>query len=172
MTELAKAQLIELDADFKNEKPGGQKVSVQFNPETLKVSFANQLVQPQGGDQAAGIRDDRRAFFRDIVVEFILNAHRPQIEQRNTGRIGVCVKLFRILWKILRRLGEQRLRAMALIEPGIVFAAVGDIFVNDWSKQSAERTPARSRTFPVDLVIIPVNHEFGDPSVLSPDASP
>lgn len=54
MTELAKAQLIELDADFKNEKPGGQKVSVQFNPETLKVSFANQLVQPQGGDQAAG----------------------------------------------------------------------------------------------------------------------
>lgn len=54
MTELAKAQLIELDADFKNEKPGGQKVTVQFNPETLKVTFANQLVQPQGGDQAAG----------------------------------------------------------------------------------------------------------------------
>lgn len=54
MTELAKAQLIELDADFKKEKPGGKKVSVQFNPETLKVSFANQLVQPQGGDQAAG----------------------------------------------------------------------------------------------------------------------
>src|SRR6188474_1870041 len=54
MTELAKAQLIELDADFKNEKPSGQKVSVQFNPETLKVTFANQIVQPQGGDQAAG----------------------------------------------------------------------------------------------------------------------
>ena len=54
MTELAKAQLIELDADFKNEKPGGEKVSVQFNPETLKVTFANQLVQPEGGDQAAG----------------------------------------------------------------------------------------------------------------------
>ena len=43
MTELAKAQLIELDADFKNEKPGGQKVSVQFNPETLKVTFANEI---------------------------------------------------------------------------------------------------------------------------------
>jgi hypothetical protein len=54
MTALAKAQLIELDADFKAEKSGGQKVSVQFNPETLKVTFANQLVQPQGGDQAAG----------------------------------------------------------------------------------------------------------------------
>ena len=48
MTELAKAQLIELDPDFKNEKSGGQKVSVQFNPETLKVTFANQLVQPPG----------------------------------------------------------------------------------------------------------------------------
>jgi hypothetical protein len=54
MTELAKAQLIELDADFKKDKPGGRKVSVQFNPETLKVTFANQLVQAQGGDQAAG----------------------------------------------------------------------------------------------------------------------
>jgi len=54
MTKLAKAQLIQLDDDFKKEKPGGQKVSVQFNPENLKVTFANQLVQPQGGDQAAG----------------------------------------------------------------------------------------------------------------------
>lgn len=54
MSQLVKAQLIELDADFKAEKPGGQKVDVQFNPETLKVTFANQLVQPQGGDQAAG----------------------------------------------------------------------------------------------------------------------
>lgn len=54
MTELAKAQLIELDQDFKNEKSGGVKVSVQFNPETLKVTFANALVQPQGGDNAAG----------------------------------------------------------------------------------------------------------------------
>ena len=54
MTELAKAKLIELYAEFKAEKPDGQKVSVQFNPETLKVTFANQLVQPQGGDQAAG----------------------------------------------------------------------------------------------------------------------
>jgi Contractile injection system tube protein len=54
MTALAKAQLIELDQDFKKEKPGGEKVSVQFNPETLKVTFANALVQPQGGDNAAG----------------------------------------------------------------------------------------------------------------------
>lgn len=51
---LAHAQLIELDADFTAEKPGGKQISVQFNPETLKISFANQLVQPEGGDQAAG----------------------------------------------------------------------------------------------------------------------
>jgi len=54
MTELVKARLIELEQDFKKEKSGGQTVEVQFNPETLKVTFANQLVQPQGGDQAAG----------------------------------------------------------------------------------------------------------------------
>lgn len=52
--QLASAQFIELDADFSAEKPGGKKVAVQFNPESLKVSFANSLVQPEGGDQAAG----------------------------------------------------------------------------------------------------------------------
>jgi len=54
MAELAKAKLIEMEQDFKNEKSGGQSVAVQFNPENLKVTFANQLVQPEGGDQAAG----------------------------------------------------------------------------------------------------------------------
>jgi hypothetical protein len=54
MVELAKAKLIELDQDFTKEKSGGQSVTVQFNPDSLKVTFANQLVQPQGGDQAAG----------------------------------------------------------------------------------------------------------------------
>ena len=54
MGELVMAQLIELKQDFQSEKDGGQRVAVQFNPETLKVTFANQIVQPQGGDQAAG----------------------------------------------------------------------------------------------------------------------
>ncbi len=54
MTALAKAKLIELDAQFTNEKPGGKQVEVQFNPESLKVTFANQIVQPPGGDQSAG----------------------------------------------------------------------------------------------------------------------
>lgn len=39
---LAKAHLIELDASFQP-KSGGQDVTVQFNPETLKVSFTNQV---------------------------------------------------------------------------------------------------------------------------------
>ncbi len=53
-TALAKARLIELQEDFSAELSGGKAVDVQFNPETMKVSFANQIVQPQGGDQAAG----------------------------------------------------------------------------------------------------------------------
>jgi hypothetical protein len=51
---LAKATLTELDQTFENEKSGGQSVAVQFNPEALKVTFANAIVQPQGGDQSAG----------------------------------------------------------------------------------------------------------------------
>jgi hypothetical protein len=51
---LVKAQLIELNEDFSDEEAGGQKVVVQFNPETLKMSFANQIDTPKTGDQANG----------------------------------------------------------------------------------------------------------------------
>jgi len=53
MTGLAKAQLIELDENLK-EKTGGKTVTVQFNPDTLKVTFANQLVESQGGESKGG----------------------------------------------------------------------------------------------------------------------
>lgn len=43
---LQKARLIELNPDLKDEKSGGKNISVQFNPETLKVAFSNQIKQP------------------------------------------------------------------------------------------------------------------------------
>jgi len=51
-----KAQLIELDglAENANPKSGGKSVSVQFNPETLKVSFANQIAQPANTGGGSG----------------------------------------------------------------------------------------------------------------------
>jgi hypothetical protein len=49
---LAKAELRELDADFKNEIKQDKWTKVQFNPDSLKVSFANQVASPSGsGDQ-------------------------------------------------------------------------------------------------------------------------
>jgi hypothetical protein len=44
---LAKAQLEELDVAMKP-KPGGKKVTVQFNPETLKVSYTNPVAASNG----------------------------------------------------------------------------------------------------------------------------
>lgn len=51
---LVKAKLIELKQDLTSELPGGKTVDVQFNPENMKVSFANQVAEPKGGDQKAG----------------------------------------------------------------------------------------------------------------------
>jgi len=51
---LVKAKLIELKQDLTSELPNGKKVDVQFNPENMKVSFANQVAEPKGGDQKAG----------------------------------------------------------------------------------------------------------------------
>jgi hypothetical protein len=48
---LHKAQLWELESDFKTPMPDGKRVTVQFNPETLKVSFANQITQEGAGSQ-------------------------------------------------------------------------------------------------------------------------
>lgn len=51
----AKAQLQELDAQMKDVLPGSKPVTVQFNPETLKVSFANQVAQSdKAGSQTGG----------------------------------------------------------------------------------------------------------------------
>jgi hypothetical protein len=49
---LEKAELRQLDADFKNEVNPDKTCKVQFNPDSLKVSFANEIKTPQGaGDQ-------------------------------------------------------------------------------------------------------------------------
>ena len=49
---LEKAELRQLDSNFENEIEQDTWCKVQFNPDTLKVSFANQLQQPSGaGDQ-------------------------------------------------------------------------------------------------------------------------
>lgn len=50
---LAKAELIELDSDFNPVKNSSNGTKVQFNPDSLKVSLANQIVAPPGtGDQS------------------------------------------------------------------------------------------------------------------------
>lgn len=50
---LEKAELRQLDAGFNNEINNDKWAKVQFNPESLKVAFANQIQTPSGaGDQS------------------------------------------------------------------------------------------------------------------------
>jgi hypothetical protein len=52
---MVRATFVELDTELKDEKkPGGRSATVQFNPETLKVSFANAIEQPKGGGDNRG----------------------------------------------------------------------------------------------------------------------
>jgi len=53
MPELAKAELQELDPSSNPINPD-KTCQVQFNPETLKVSFANQISKPEGGGSKKG----------------------------------------------------------------------------------------------------------------------
>ncbi|HKV10076.1 MAG TPA: peptidoglycan-binding protein [Thermoanaerobaculia bacterium] len=53
MAELAKAELRELDAEMEHEINKDKWTKVQFNPDTLKVTYANQIQAPSGsGDQS------------------------------------------------------------------------------------------------------------------------
>lgn len=49
-----RAWLVQLDDKLKGELKSGKRVEVQFNPDSLKVTFANQLAQSAGGDQSGG----------------------------------------------------------------------------------------------------------------------
>jgi len=54
---LAKAELLKIESDFETPSSPEYKVTVQFNPETLKVTYANQISTPaapknQGGTPA------------------------------------------------------------------------------------------------------------------------
>lgn len=52
-TKLEKAELRQLDADFRNEIKREHWTKLQFNPESLKLTFANQIQTPSGtGDQS------------------------------------------------------------------------------------------------------------------------
>jgi hypothetical protein len=49
---LEKAYFVQMDKNFKNEV--GARVDVQFNPESLKVTYSNQTQQPQGAADQRG----------------------------------------------------------------------------------------------------------------------
>jgi hypothetical protein len=48
---LTKAELIELTSDLTQDAPGAKPVRVQFNPESLKVTYANQLATDEKSTQ-------------------------------------------------------------------------------------------------------------------------
>lgn len=55
---VAKAELLEMLPDGKT--TGSKRVKVQFNPESLKVSFANQVVPPENGSKPPKKAKDQR----------------------------------------------------------------------------------------------------------------
>ena len=52
--QIAKAELQELDTKFEKQINKDKAAKVQFNPDSLKVAFANQIQQPQGGGDQGG----------------------------------------------------------------------------------------------------------------------
>jgi hypothetical protein len=79
-TPLAKAELRLLDAEGRNTIERDTWVTVQFNPETLKVTFANQLRTPDGaGDQSGtAARQFVGAGTTKLALQLLFDVTAPQ----------------------------------------------------------------------------------------------
>ena len=88
--ELAKAVLQELRRDLTDVEPDGQKVTVQFNPETLKLSFANQIVtQPGAGTSDTSSGTAGRQFVGSGTTKLSLQLWFDVTAQMPKGEIPV-----------------------------------------------------------------------------------
>jgi len=93
------AKLYELDDAQKAAKPGGKTALVQFNPETLKVSYANQIVDPPGKARSQSEGNSGRQYVGagttklSLQLWFDINSPMPGEEaavddvRRLTGRV-------------------------------------------------------------------------------------
>src|SRR5687768_15538543 len=102
---LCKARMVELDQTFTNPKGGGKNVPVQFNPESLKLTYANQLVEPQGGDQAAGSagRQFVGAGTTKLALQlwFDIGAQEEVTDTQTTGEKGIVDDVRRLTQHIV-----------------------------------------------------------------------
>jgi hypothetical protein len=91
---LTKAKLIELDVSFKPD-PAGKQVTVQFNPETLKVSYSNQVASASGrkeeGDKSGSSVDGTRTAKLAVQLWFDVTGQLPQ-DQAGTNDVRKLTK--------------------------------------------------------------------------------
>ncbi len=124
---LAKARLIELDEKFENPKSGGKNVPVQFNPETLKITYANQLVEPKGGDKAAGNagRQFVGAGTTKLALQlwFDVTAMEESTDEQSTGEKGIVDDVRRLTQHIVFFMTPRASDAdpASLAPPGVRF---------------------------------------------------
>jgi hypothetical protein len=76
--QLTRAKLRELDTKFKKQINPERAVEVQFNPETLKVSFANQLQTPQNDQNGQQGRQFVGAGTTKLSVTLWFDVNAPQ----------------------------------------------------------------------------------------------
>ncbi len=91
-TKLEKAQLQELDVNFKNQIKPDKAMTVQFNPETLKVSFANQVKTPQGEQKSQQSHQFVGAGTTKLNVTLWFDVNAPQPEGSNVKDVRVLTQ--------------------------------------------------------------------------------
>ena len=77
---LTKAELVEMDSDLKEPLPGAKPVRVQFNPETLKVTYSNQVATEADKPAQTGTRalQHVNAGTTKLVVQLWFDVNHPE----------------------------------------------------------------------------------------------
>src|SRR5438128_465066 len=91
---------------------GGKDSPVQFNPETLKITYPNQLVEPKGGDKAAGTagRQFVGAGTTKLALQlwFDVGAQEPVTDEHSTGEQGMVDDVRRLTQHVVFFMTPQK----------------------------------------------------------------
>ena len=102
---LCKARLVELNDKFTDIKSGGLNVPVQFNPESLKISYTNELAEAKGGDKAAGSAGRQFVGAKptklSLQLWFDVTAMEASTDPKNTGEKGIVDDVRRLTQQVV-----------------------------------------------------------------------
>ena len=164
---LEKAELQELDGGFKP-VPDGERLRVQFNPETLKVSFSNQLKTPEGSQGGTAGLQFVGTGTTKLTLQLWFDVNAPQSEEQTVDDVR-RLTLRVALYMMPSKKNAKAPRAVRFIWGTFVFDGVMESLEETLEMFSPDGRPLRA-SVNVGLTQQRITFSFFEPTREKPPA--